>query len=169
MTSARMNAKNTSGMGYTTVVIVAALPAPWAGVTQGSVVFLDGYEGPPLFVNSDAFVNIVMPALTLQNNDGPPLFVNSDAFVNTACLHTHVPLECSWYDSHQHWWCVRFECSAALLSVLHQCLRCSQTPMAPGMTRMLRSYRLSKSTMSSVRFQPRLLCSLITPTSTTPT
>jgi hypothetical protein len=39
--------------------------------------------GPPLFLTSDAFVNIVTPALTLQNNDGPPLFVNSDAFVNT--------------------------------------------------------------------------------------
>jgi hypothetical protein len=38
-----------------------------------------------------------------------PLFVNSDAFVNTARLHTHVPLECSWYDSYQHWWCVQFE------------------------------------------------------------
>jgi hypothetical protein len=56
---------------------------------------------------------------------GPPLFVNSDAFVNTARLHTHVPLECSWYDSYQHWWCVRFKRSAALLSVLtffHQCV-----------------------------------------------
>jgi hypothetical protein len=62
-----------------------------------------GYEGPPLFVNSDAFVNIVMPASTLQNYDGPPLFVNSDAFVNTGRLHTHVPLECSWYDSYKHW------------------------------------------------------------------
>jgi hypothetical protein len=31
---------------------------------------------------------------------GPPLFVNSDTFVNTARLHTHVPLECSWYDSY---------------------------------------------------------------------
>jgi hypothetical protein len=39
----------------------------------------------------------------------PPLFVNSDAFVNIARLHTHVPLECSWYDSHQHWWSVQFE------------------------------------------------------------
>jgi hypothetical protein len=47
----------------------------------------------------------------------PTLFVNSDAFVNTACLRTHVSLECSWYDSYQHWWCVRFERSAALLSV----------------------------------------------------
>jgi hypothetical protein len=51
------------------------------------------YEGPPLFVNSDAFVNIVMPALTLQNNYGPTLFVNSDAFVSTARVHTQVPLE----------------------------------------------------------------------------
>jgi hypothetical protein len=32
----------------------------------------------------------------------PCLYVNGDAFVNTARL-THVPLECSWYDSHQHW------------------------------------------------------------------
>ena len=59
---------------------------------------------------------------------GPPLFVNSDAFVNTAHLHTRVPLECSWYDSHQHWWCVRLERNAELLSVwtlLHQCMRCS--------------------------------------------
>jgi hypothetical protein len=57
--------------------------------------------------------------------EGPPLFVNSDAFVNSARLHTHVPLECSWY---QHWWCVRFERNAALLSLaalLHQCMRCS--------------------------------------------
>jgi hypothetical protein len=46
--------------------------------------------------------------------EGPPLFVNSDAFVNSARLHTHVPLECSWY---KHWWCVRFERNAALLSV----------------------------------------------------
>jgi hypothetical protein len=67
------------------------------------------------------------------------LFINSDACVNTARLHTHVPLECSWYDSDQHWWCVRFERSAPLFSVwtfLHQCMRCShsalcsQTPMA---------------------------------------
>jgi hypothetical protein len=73
--------------------------------------------------------------------EGPTLFVNSDAFVNTARLHTDVPLECSWYDSYQHWWCVRFKRSAALLSVwtlLHQCVRCLhsplclQTPMAPG-------------------------------------
>jgi hypothetical protein len=28
------------------------------------------YERSPLFVNSDAFVNIVMPALTLENDDG---------------------------------------------------------------------------------------------------
>jgi hypothetical protein len=56
--------------------------------------------------------------------EGPTLFVNSDAFVNTACMHTHVPLERSWYDSYQHGWCVRFERIAALLSVwtlLHQC------------------------------------------------
>jgi hypothetical protein len=33
----------------------------------------------------------------------PCLYVNGDAFVNTTRLHTHVPLECSWYDSHQHW------------------------------------------------------------------
>jgi hypothetical protein len=33
--------------------------------------------------------------------EGPPLFVNSDVFVNTARLHTHALLECSWYDSHQ--------------------------------------------------------------------
>jgi hypothetical protein len=74
----------------------------------------------------------------------PPLFVNSDAFVNIARLHTHVPLECSWYDSHQHWWCVQFERRAALLSVwtlLHHCMRCShspsclQTPMTPSITR----------------------------------
>jgi hypothetical protein len=80
-----------------------------------------------------------MPALTLQNNDGPPLFVNSNAFMNTARLHTHVPLECSRYNSYQHWRCVWFERSAALLSVWtlhHQCMRCShspsclQTPMA---------------------------------------
>jgi len=32
--------------------------------------------------------------------EGPTLFVNSDAFVNTARLHTHVPLERSWYDSY---------------------------------------------------------------------
>jgi hypothetical protein len=61
-----------------------------------------GYEGPPLFVNSNVLVNIVMPASTLQNNDGPPLFVYSDAFVNTARMHTHVPLQCSWYDSYEH-------------------------------------------------------------------
>jgi len=54
------------------------------------------YDGTTLLVNSDAFVNIVMPAWTLQNNDSPTLFVNSDAFVNTARLHTHVPLEFSW-------------------------------------------------------------------------
>jgi hypothetical protein len=43
---------------------------------------------------------------------GPPLFVNSDVFVNIGRLHTHMPLECSWYDSCQHWWCVRFERSS---------------------------------------------------------
>jgi hypothetical protein len=32
--------------------------------------------------------------------EGPTLFVNSDAFVNTARPHTHVPLERSWYDSY---------------------------------------------------------------------
>jgi hypothetical protein len=73
--------------------------------------------------------------------EGPPLFVNSDAFVNTTRLHALVPLDCSRYDSYQHWWCVRFERNAELLSVrtlLHQCMRCShsrsclQTLMAPG-------------------------------------
>ena len=43
-----------------------------------------------------------------------------------------MPLECSWYDSYQHGWCVRFERSAALLSVwalLHKCMRCSHSPL----------------------------------------
>jgi hypothetical protein len=32
--------------------------------------------------------------------EGPPLFVDSDSFVNTAHLHTQrVPLECSWNDA----------------------------------------------------------------------
>jgi hypothetical protein len=69
----------------------------WAA-SHAKVTFFDGCEGPPLFVNSDVFVNIVMPALTLQNNDGPPLFANNDAFVNIACLHTHMPLACQWND-----------------------------------------------------------------------
>jgi hypothetical protein len=80
---------------------------------------------PPLFVNS-------VPALTLQNNDGPPLFVNSDAFVNIARLHAHVPLACLSYDPYQHWWCVRFELSTALLSLwtlLHQRMRCPHSPL----------------------------------------
>jgi hypothetical protein len=58
--------------------------------------------------------------------EGPTVFVNSDAFVNTARVHTQVPLERSWYDSCQHGWCVRFERCAALFSVwplLHQCMR----------------------------------------------
>ena len=62
----------------------------------------------------------------------PPLFVNSDAFVNTARMHAHVLLECAWYDSHQHWWCVQFERRAALLSVrtpFHQSMRCSHSPL----------------------------------------
>jgi hypothetical protein len=83
--------------------------------TASNHIAVQEYVGPPLFVNSNAYVNIVMPALTLQNNDGPLLFVNSNAFVNTARLHTHVPLECSWYDSYQHWWCVQFELSADLM------------------------------------------------------
>jgi hypothetical protein len=49
--------------------------------------------------------------------EDPPLFVNSDVLVNIARLHTHVPHVCSSYDSHQHWWCVRFKRSSALLSV----------------------------------------------------
>jgi phosphoribosylamine-glycine ligase len=73
-----------------------------AAVVQASEGYPGAYEGPTLFVNSDAFVNIVMPALTVQNNDSPPLFVNSDAFVNIARLHIHVPLERSWYGSCQH-------------------------------------------------------------------
>jgi hypothetical protein len=95
----------------------------WAQQDLGR--FAHGYEGPTLFVNS-------MPALTLQNNDGPTLFVNSDAFMNTAHLHIHVPLECSWYDSYQYWWCVRFERNAELLSewtLLYQSMRCSHSPL----------------------------------------
>jgi hypothetical protein len=121
-----------------------------AAVVQASEGYPGEYEGPPLFVNSDAFVNIVMPALTLQNNDGPPLFVNivmpaltlqnndgpplfvnSDAFVNIARLHIHMPPERSWYGTYQHGWCVRFERRAPLLSVwtlLHQFMRCSHSP-----------------------------------------
>jgi hypothetical protein len=60
------------------------------------------------------------------------LFVNSDAFVNTSRLHTQLPLACSWYDACQHWWCVRFERSAALFSVwilLHQSMRYSHSPL----------------------------------------
>jgi hypothetical protein len=81
----------------------------------------------------------------IQAYEGPPLFVNGDVLVNIARLHTHPPLECSWYDSYQHWWCVRFERSAALLSVwtlLHQRMRCSHSPlclqtrMAPGTRRL---------------------------------
>jgi hypothetical protein len=86
------------------------------------------YEGPTLFVNS-------MPAWTLENDDAPTPVCNSDAFVNTARLHTHAPLECSWYDSYQHWWCVRFERSAALLPVrtlLHQCMRYSLAFVFPN-------------------------------------
>jgi hypothetical protein len=63
---------------------------------------------------------------------GPPLFLNGDAFVNTARPHTHMRLACQWNDSYKHWWCVRFERSAALLSVwtlLHQCMRCSHSPL----------------------------------------
>jgi hypothetical protein len=30
--------------------------------------------------------------------EGPPLFVNSVAFVNIARLHTHMPLACQWND-----------------------------------------------------------------------
>jgi hypothetical protein len=56
-------------------------------------------------------------ACELAPYEGPTLFVNSDTFVNTARLHTHVPLERSWYGSHQHGWCVRFERRAALLRV----------------------------------------------------
>jgi hypothetical protein len=89
--------------------------------------------------------------------EGPPLFVNSDEFVNTARLHTHALLACSWYDSHQHWCSVRFEHNAALLSVcalLHQCMRCSHSPscsrtlMAPG-TKSLRRCSLAQSSSSA--------------------
>jgi hypothetical protein len=48
---------------------------------------------------------------------GPTPVVNSDVFVNTSRMHTYEPLECSWYDFYQHWWCVRFERSAVLVCV----------------------------------------------------
>jgi hypothetical protein len=60
-----------------------------------------------------------------------PLFINSDAIVNITRMHIHVPLERSWSDSYQHWWYVRFERSAALLSVLmllYRCMRCLHSP-----------------------------------------
>jgi hypothetical protein len=31
-------------------------------------------------------------------HEGPLLFVNSDAFVNIVHLHTHMPLACQWND-----------------------------------------------------------------------
>jgi hypothetical protein len=91
-------------------------------------------------------------ALEVKTYEGPPLFVNSDACVNTARLHTHVPLECSWYDSYQHWWCVRFERSAALFSVwtfLHQCMRCSHSPSCPQTPMALLHSVLSCSALCS--------------------
>jgi hypothetical protein len=64
-----------------------------------------------------AILYFVMLSAFFYRYEGPTLFVNIDAFVNTARLHTHVPLERSWYDSNQHGWCVRLERSTALLSV----------------------------------------------------
>jgi hypothetical protein len=51
-------------------------------------------HGPGEYFATDAAVSL--PYV------GPPLFVNSDAFVNIARLHAHVPLECWWYDSCHH-------------------------------------------------------------------
>jgi hypothetical protein len=100
------------------------------------------YDGPNSIVRGRTPHFRIFPCTSASPQyEGPPLFVNSDACVNTARLHTHLPLQCSWYDSYEHWWCVRFERSAALLSVwtlLQQCMRCShspsclQTPMASG-------------------------------------
>jgi hypothetical protein len=101
---------NTTQSGSATPMRVA-----WATGIRGELVAID-------------ITDVVNPIVVYV---GLPLFVNSDAFVNTARLHTHVPLECSWYDSYKHWWCVRFELSAALLSVwtlLHQRMRCSHSP-----------------------------------------
>jgi len=102
---------NTTQSGSATPMRVA-----WATGIRGELVAID-------------ITDVVNPVVVYV---GPPLFVlNSNAFVNTARLHTHVPLECSWYDSYQYWWCVWFELSAALLSVwtlLHQRMRSSHSP-----------------------------------------
>jgi hypothetical protein len=73
-----------------------------------------------------AFDNGTVYALLHVEYEGPPLLVNSDAFVNIARLHTHMPRACQWNDLFHDQWCVRFKCSVALLSVstlLHACTR----------------------------------------------